>query len=139
MIRSMHSLEVTAPLETVWALIIDVTDWPNWQTDVVSATIDGDFEPGTSFSWSSGGLDVASTIEAVEPFRTIRWSGPANGIWGEHSWTLLPQGDHVRISTEETWAGPPVDADPERARQLLDDSLQRWLRLLADEAKVRGT
>lgn len=33
----------------------------------------------------------------------------------------------TRVVTEEPWAGDPIAADPIRAKQMLDESLVRWL------------
>lgn len=137
-IRSQQSLTVSAPVEVVWSLMIDVQGWPTWQPEVSAASIDGPLAVGTSFAWSSGGLDIVSTVEIVEPLRRVRWSGPAGGIWGVHTWTFEPRHGQVLVGTDETWAGAPVEADPERARRLLDGSLQRWLGVLATEASSRA-
>lgn len=138
MIRSRHALVVPAPVEVVWALMVDVEGWPSWQPEVTAASIDGAFVPGASFLWSSGGLDIVSPVQAVEPWRQLRWSGPAGAIWGEHTWAFEPQEGGVLVLTDETWAGAPVDADLAAATRLLDSSLQRWLGLLAAEAGSRS-
>ena len=56
-----HEVEIRAPLETVWQLHIDVNNWPSWQEAITEAHIDGPFEPGNSFDWSSYGFDVHVT------------------------------------------------------------------------------
>jgi hypothetical protein len=37
----------------MWQLHIDVDNWPSWQEAITEAQIDGPFEPGNSFDWSS--------------------------------------------------------------------------------------
>ena len=60
-----HKIDINAPLETVWRLQTNVNDWPAWQTDITTAHLDGPFEPGNSFTWTSYGYTVTSTIYAV--------------------------------------------------------------------------
>ena len=50
-------------------------------------------------------------------------------------WTFTPDADGTKIVTEESWSGPPVDADPERARTMLADSIRIWLDSLAAAAQ----
>ena len=51
-----HEIDIGAPLETVWRLQTDVNNWPARQADITAARLDGPFEPGNSFTWTSYGL-----------------------------------------------------------------------------------
>jgi len=42
-----HIVETTAPPEKFWAAWTDVEHWPQWDTKLVSATLDGSFALGT--------------------------------------------------------------------------------------------
>jgi hypothetical protein len=64
-VRAHHETDIDAPMDTVWQLHADVNAWPAWQTDITAAHIDGLFQPGASFEWSSYGFTVVSTIYAV--------------------------------------------------------------------------
>jgi uncharacterized protein YndB with AHSA1/START domain len=122
---------VAAPIAEVWRLHTDVNNWTNWREDVSVARLDGPFTAGAVFHWETGGLSIDSTIDAVEPQHRTVWGGPAAGIEGRHVWTFTPDGDGTRIVTEESWSGPPVDADPDRARTMLAASIRTWLDSLA--------
>ncbi len=52
----------------MWASVIDVS----------AAELHGDFAPGGSFTWTSFGFTVTSTLYAVEEARTL-WGGSAEG------------------------------------------------------------
>lgn len=123
---------IAAPPEAVWALHTDVAGWPAWQKDITAVRLDDVFTPGGAFVWTTQGLDepVTSTIYAVEPERSTLWGGPAAGITGIHHWTFASIAGGTRVGTEESWAGEPVEADPESARQMLEQSLLRWLGFL---------
>ena len=53
---------------------------PIWQTDITAAHIDGAFQPGASFEWTSYGFTVVSTIYAVAERARVLWGGTAGGI-----------------------------------------------------------
>ncbi len=81
-----HQIDINAPLETVWRLQTDVNNWLAWQTDITAARLDGPFEPGNSFTWTSYGFTVTSTIYAVAERARTLWGGAAHGIMGTHEW-----------------------------------------------------
>jgi hypothetical protein len=52
------------------------------------AHIDGAFQPGASFEWTSYGFTVVSTIYAVAERARVLWGGTADGIIGVHEWVF---------------------------------------------------
>lgn len=42
-----HIVETSAPPEKIWAAWTDVDHWPQWDTELVSASLDGSFALGT--------------------------------------------------------------------------------------------
>ena len=123
-----HQIDINAPLDTVWRLQADVNGWPAWQTDITAARLDGPFEPGSSFTWTTNGyFTVTSTIYAVAERTRTLWGGPAQGVMGIHEWvyTQTPTGTHV--ATQESFSGQPVEADPTGLQSTLDKSLTAWL------------
>jgi hypothetical protein len=44
-----HEIDIQAPLESVWAMHVDVNGWTSWNPDMTSAHLDGPFVPGASF------------------------------------------------------------------------------------------
>jgi hypothetical protein len=131
-----HEIEIAAPLATVWGLHTDINAWPTWQTEVTSARIVGPLEPGATFAWSTFGLDVTSTVYRVEEHSGTLWGGPASGIDGVHEWIFRETPTGVRVSTSESWSGPPVDADAATLQAQLDASLVSWLRHLKAAAEA---
>jgi hypothetical protein len=47
-------VEMAADPETVWAVMADISRWPDWNADISAATLHGPVRPGTSLSWKSG-------------------------------------------------------------------------------------
>ena len=137
-IRTRHEIDINAPLDTVWQLHTDVNNWPAWQTEITEAQLDGAFQPGNSFKWTSYGFTVVSTIYAsAERARTL-WGGPAAGITGVHEWVFSETPAGVHVTTQESWAGQPVEADITRMRTILDTSLAAWLKNLKAAAEMGG-
>lgn len=126
---------INAPLQLVWDIQTDVEAWPLWQPDVGSARSNGPLLIGSSFRWQTAGLDITSTVTAIEPLRRIEWGGPGNGINAVHVWTFGQTAGGVLVKTEESWQGEPINAAIKQMQTALDDSLAQWLRNLKDHAE----
>jgi hypothetical protein len=83
-----HEINIDATLDTVWQLHIDVNSWPSLQKAITEAHMEGTFEPGNSFDWSSYSFPVTSQIYEVSDRSRTLWGGPAAGITGVHEWLL---------------------------------------------------
>ena len=138
-VRARHEIDINAPLDTVWRLQTDVNGWPAWQTDITAARLDGPFEPGASFTWTSYGFTVTSTIYAVAERARTLWGGAASGIMGIHEWVYrqTPTGG-VHVTTHESFSGEPVAADATGMQSALDESLTDWLQHLKATAESAG-
>ena len=137
-VRAHRETDIHAPLDTVWQLHADVSTWPTWQTDITAAHIDGAFQPGASFEWTSYGFTVVSTIYAIAPRTRVLWGGTSGGITGVHEWVFseTPTGAHV--TTNESFAGEPVEADVTGMQSALGSSLISWLAHLKAAAESKG-
>src|SRR5262249_15153673 len=122
-----HDVDIDAPLSTIWRLHTDVNNWPQWQTDITSAHADKAFEPGNSFTWTSYGFIVTSTIYEVVEGSRVLWGGSAGGITGIHEWIFRETPTGVQVVTNESFAGDPVAADAAGMQSMLDGSLSSWL------------
>ena len=137
-----HEIDIHAPLGTVWRLQTDVNNWPAWQTDITAARLDGPFEPGNSFTWTSYGFTVTSTIYAVDERARTLWRGTNRGITGTHEWVYTQTPAGVHVATHESWSGQPVQADATGMQSALDKSLTDWLghlKAAAEDPVPQGT
>ncbi|MEU8239425.1 SRPBCC family protein [Actinoplanes missouriensis] len=134
-IVTRHEFRIDAPIARVWALHTDVNRWTSWQSDIDTAYADGPLQRGSTFHWSTAGLQIASTVYAIDAPRRILWGGPAQGIVGIHEWIFAAVGDTTVVTTAESWDGRQVRADTENLRRALDASLISWLALLRDTAE----
>jgi hypothetical protein len=133
-----HEIDISAPVSRVWALHQDVSAWPAWQPDITAAQPTGALAPGGSFTWTSFGFTVTSTVYAVHDQSRVLWGGTGEGITGVHDWvfTATPAGTHVE--TTESFAGAAVEADVAGMQQMLDGSLVSWLNHLKNAAEAAG-
>ncbi|MEV5976674.1 SRPBCC family protein [Streptomyces sp. NPDC052114] len=122
-----RDLVVGAPPRRVWQLLTEVSSWPHWQPDISAAAAELPLGADSTFRWSTGGLDIESTVYALRPPRRILWGGTAHGITGIHLWTLDAVGPSTHVRTEESWDGDPVRADVDGMREALGASLEAWL------------
>jgi len=137
-VRAYHETDINAPLDTVWQLHTDVSSWPTWQADITAAHIDGVFQPGASFEWTSYGFTVVSTIYAVAPRTRVLWGGTSGGITGVHEWVFSETPTGVHVTTNESFAGEPVEADVTGMQSALDSSLISWLAHLKAAAESKS-
>lgn len=121
------SIDIDAPRDQVWKLHTDVVAWPTWQRDITDVTLDGPLAPGASFTWSTYGMTITSTVYAMEEGSRILWGGTANGITGIHEWMFHDAPNGVHVTTTESFGGPPIAADTANMQALLDQSLESWL------------
>ena len=133
-----HEIDINAPLETVWRLQTDVDNWPSWQTDITAASLDGPFAPGSSFTWTSSGFTVTSSLYAVAERARTLWGGPGQGIMGIHEWLYTPTPTGVHVTTHESFSGEPIAADIAGMQSVLDKSLTDWFTRLKETAEATG-
>ena len=94
----MHHLEtqieISAPAERVWSLLIDFPSYPRWNPFIRS--IEGTLEVGQSLKVfiqppGASGMRFRPTVLAVQPNRELRWKGKVllPGLFdGEHYFKL---------------------------------------------------
>ncbi|WP_162824275.1 SRPBCC family protein [Peterkaempfera bronchialis] len=127
--------QVHATPATLWRLHTDVDNWPTWNPGIDKAALRGDFAEGSRFDWETSGLSIGSTIAEVVPLRRTVWGGPAHGIEGIHVWTFSPTEDGTRVISQESWSGPPIEANPDGMRAALEASIHAWLDALKAAAE----
>lgn len=98
-------IEIAASPEIVWGVLTDIAEWPRWNSDVKSASLEGPLAPGTRFRWKAGPGTITSTLQQVEPPHLIGWTGTTMGIDAIHVHRLEPRGDTTLVRSEESWEG----------------------------------
>ena len=71
-------------VETVWRVLTAIEQWPSWNPDVKSVSLDGAVREGAAFRWKAGPSTISSTILRLDRPRLIAWSGRTLGIRATH-------------------------------------------------------
>ena len=133
-----HEIAIEAPLDVVWDLHVDVPGWPRWNPDISGVSLEEPFAPGATFEWQTAGLTIRSTVYDVTSGVRTLWGGDVAGIHGIHEWTFTETANGVRVATEESWSGEPVEANVAAMQSGLDQSLVSWLGHLKAAAEAKA-
>jgi hypothetical protein len=128
-------IDVDAPVETVWRVLTELEQWPSWNPDVTSMTVGGPLAQGTVFRWKAGPRTIVSTIERVEPSRSVVWSGKTLGVKATHAWHFERVGEKTHVLTEEALRGLVARLLRGSLQKTLDAALENGLKNLKAEAE----
>ncbi len=133
--RSQAEILIKAPLETIWALVVGIDRWPEWNDAVETASLKGPFEIGAIFKWKSGGLAISSTVQEILALRHLVWTGETIGTRAVHAWTFEETDNGVLVTTSETFDGWLPTVMPRTMQRKLDETLPALLRSLKTAAE----
>lgn len=138
---SQKELVIHASPDVVWKIHTAINDWPQWQSGIAMAKMEGSLAAGSIFKWKSGGLTITSTIQSVEPVQRIGWTGKALGTRASHVWMFKAHDDGTIVTTEESMEGWLVSILKLAMPNFLEKSLDSWLQDLkraAESSSGRG-
>jgi uncharacterized protein YndB with AHSA1/START domain len=130
-------LEIEARPEAVWDVLTNVEEWPSWNPDVKSVSVQGKLEEGSTFRWKAGPGTIKSTIQQVDPPSRIAWTGTTFGIKAVHVYVLEPRGAKTLVRTTETYDGLVARLFRKQLRKTLDRALVEGLQHLKAELERR--
>ena len=105
-VKAVSEIAIKASPEKVWQILTGINEWPKWQSTVSAARINGALEPGTIFTWTSGGAVIKSRIALVQRNQQIGWTGTAYKARAIHIWALKPLPDGgTLVKTMESMDG----------------------------------
>lgn len=79
-VRARGSIVINRAPDLTWAVLADVSNWPEFRSDIHSVVSTGAASPGGSFSWSTGDIAVQSRFAIVEPGRRLTWTTAVPGL-----------------------------------------------------------
>jgi uncharacterized protein YndB with AHSA1/START domain len=126
---------IDAPPERVWHVLTDIDAWPEWQSRVSRAQLEGPLEPGSTFRFKAG-MSIVSTLRAVEPPYRVAWEGRALGIYARHRWTLERTDGGTRVETAESFEGVLVRLLRPVMQRSLKKALDRGLAELKEDTEA---
>jgi hypothetical protein len=121
----------------VFAVISAIDQWPSWNPDVKSVTLQGPLQPGTVFRWKSGLSSLTSTVQVVDPPRELTWTGTTMGIKAVHVFRFRANGGGTLARSEESWEGLLASLLKGYSRKTLDKGIRSVLSHLKVEAERR--
>jgi uncharacterized membrane protein len=65
-VKSVDSITTDAPVATVWRLIIDMPNWPEWRSDAHVTKL-GAIEPDARFRWKIRGASIKARVRRWLP------------------------------------------------------------------------
>jgi hypothetical protein len=137
-VRSKREIEIAAPTEVVWEVLIGFEQWPQWNPEVKSMSLKGPVEPGTEFRWKSGPGTIISTLEQVDPLGYIRWRGRTLSIKALHEWRFEPSNDGTHVESDESFSGLLARLFRGSLQKTLDRSTESGLEHLKRESERRA-
>ena len=108
------SIEIDATPAQVWAVLTDLSRYPDWNPFIVSSR--GQVTVGATLTNrmhdATGDTTFTPTIQVVEPGRELRWLGsvgPGAIFDGQHTFTITQLGpDRVLFTQREDFTGVAV-------------------------------
>ncbi len=131
-------IEIAASPETVWDVIADLPSWPTWNRNVRSISLDGPFEPGSTFRWRSGSTSLVSTLQVIDPPREIAWTGVTMRIHAVHVFRFEASDAGTIARSAESFRGVIPTVFRKYSRNLLKRGIDDILRSLKIEAERRS-
>lgn len=126
---------IQAPPEHVWAVLTNIDQWANWQTDIQKPRLNGPLQPNTTFDWTTGGARIHSSLHTVEPYRHFGWTGKTLGLYAIHNWILTATNSQTEVAVAESMEGFLASLFKKTFHQNLEKGMQRWLELLKAECE----
>jgi uncharacterized protein YndB with AHSA1/START domain len=135
---TMHlQVQIAAPVEKVWALLIDAPTWPQWNKQIERVAAPGPLGSGTRFAWTTGGANIHSQVQLCEPDHRLSWTGTALTAKAIHVWDLEPKpGNQTLVIMKESMDGPLMAQM--YSSQELATAGSEWLAALKQAAEQNG-
>lgn len=102
---SREEIIINTPVENVFRILSDINNWPEWQSSVTKAHINGPTKPGVEFEWKAGGLKINSKLHTVNANSEIGWTGRIWWIKAVHNWYLSNENNATKVIVKESLNG----------------------------------
>jgi uncharacterized protein YndB with AHSA1/START domain len=92
MAKFEHSIDISAPVDTVWSILTDSAQWPLWFPDLQGVTGLSAVQTGAKFQWQSGGQTGTGSIGRVEPQHILQVVTAMEGHQATHTFRVERHG-----------------------------------------------
>lgn len=111
-IYALNDIDIKAPAEVVWRLLVDAENWVSYfpPEDQVKILSGGkQLTSGAKWSRVTVGYLMHLTVTEFDPFHRLAWKttvdGDESGSTAYHGWVITPTEEGVHVLTEETQQG----------------------------------
>ncbi|MDN8617526.1 SRPBCC domain-containing protein [Variovorax ginsengisoli] len=111
-IYALNDIDVKAPPEVVWQLLVDAERWSNYfppEDQVRILTGETALGLGTHYSRVTVGFPMSLIVTECAPLRRLAWAttvdGDKTGSSAYHGWVITPTETGCHVLTEETQQG----------------------------------
>ena len=126
---------INASTVTVWSILTEINNWPNWQSAVKKANLKTSLKEGAKFIWNTGGVKLRSTIHTCEPFQSFGWTGKTIGAFAVHNWRFESVKDGTIVFVEESLQGFFPSIFKKRFKRNLNEGMSKNLRELKEASE----
>ena len=120
---AVGELRIDADPQTVFSVISAIDQWPSWNPNVKSVTLQGPVQQGTVFRWKSGSSTLTSTLQVLDPPHEIAWTGMTMGIKAVHLFRFQANDGGTLARSEESWEGLLASLLKGYSRKTLDKEI----------------
>ena len=106
-IYALNDIDVKAPAEVVWKLLIDAENWASYFPPEDQVKILGgerELGLGTKYSRVTVGFPMSLVVTEYEPFRRLAWATTVDrdetGSSAYHGWVITPTDAGCHVLTE---------------------------------------
>jgi len=128
-------LTIYASRQNVWDVLTNINNWPNWQTDIGKAKLNGELKTQTTFDWQTGGARIHSTLHTVDRFSQFGWTGKTLGLFAIHNWAITEKDGKTLVMVEESMEGWLAVLFKKAFTKSLEKGMQKWLELMKQECE----
>lgn len=136
-VKCSKTITINANSEKVWAIMTNINNWANWQTEISNPKLNGELKPETTFDWKTGGAKIHSTLHTVEPLKNFGWTGKTFGMFAIHNWKLTEKNGQTTVSVDESMEGFFAKILKKSFNKSLEKGMQNWLDLLKQECEKK--
>lgn len=104
-IRDQHSTIIKAPIQHVWDILTNLSDWPSLFKEIKSMKVEGEIKEGTTFSWTLGRYKANSEIQKYDMPNLLTWTGKSNWVKRIYVWSLEADEDQTIVTVSTSLQG----------------------------------
>ncbi len=103
-----NRIDIEAPPEVVWSILIDAGSWPDWYEGASRVELpDGatQLADGMTFTWRTMGQDFTTAIAEFDAPYRMGWESRKSTIRAYHAWLIVPTETGCTVVTDEAQHG----------------------------------